>query len=128
MKRSKCDAEAAAVIAEWEAEDRVVNYLAALPEEVGRLTAVKASAQLLAVWEIEKEGMLLRDDPRPVYPTPYEQRCWLASAVAAYSRDALWPSCSTKEVCNLLVDQPPDVAAWLAYRAARHLCRFVRFP
>jgi hypothetical protein len=110
-------------LAEWEAEDRAVNYLGTLSHELAVITSVKLKKTLAELWEVEKQAMISRGDPRYVYDTTAEERGWLTSAVAACSKNPLWWSCSVEQVQELFAKLPPDVAAFIAYRVARYECR-----
>jgi hypothetical protein len=89
------------------------------------MTAVKAAELFARLWEIEKEKMLCRGDRRPVYLTTAEERFWLDSAIATYSRDTFWQSCADEHLHNLLAGLPPDAAAFVAYKVARWACERV---
>ena len=53
MNRSKIDNDRSAVITEIDAEEIAINYLATLPAEVAKGTAVKAALLLFGSWEAE---------------------------------------------------------------------------
>jgi hypothetical protein len=114
-------------VAEMEAEDRAVNYLGTLPDEVAVITAVKVMWILTKLWEVEKEVMISRGDQRYVYGSTVGQRGLLASAVAACSKNPLWWSCSVEQVQKLFAELPPDVAVIVAYRVTKYVCRRERF-
>jgi hypothetical protein len=109
--------------AEFEAEDCGINYLATLPNEVAVITSVKVTWILEKLWEVEREAMIFRGDPRYVYDSTAKARGWLTSAVAACSKNPLWRSCSVEQFQGLFTQLPPDVAAFIAYRVARYVCR-----
>jgi hypothetical protein len=51
-------------IAEMDAEDRAIRYLATLPDNAAPIAAVKTAESLARQWEFEKEIMLCRGDRR----------------------------------------------------------------
>jgi len=115
-----------AVLAEWDAEDRVVRYLATLPPNVAVVTAVNAAVQLVEAWEIEKSEMLRHVDGRRVYLSTAGERLWLDLAVRKYRGDPCWQHCPVAEVRDRLDGLPPDAAGYVAYLVARWVCRHER--
>jgi hypothetical protein len=115
--------DAMAIVAEWEAEDRAVAYLATLPTNIAAVAAVKAAAQLAEAWEVEKSEMLRRGDPGPVYLRTTAERLWLESAARKYRGEPCWQHCPAAEVRAHLAGLPPHAAAFVAYWVARYVCR-----
>lgn len=122
MRRSRLGSAARARLAECEAEDRLVNYLATLPPSVAVAAAIKGAVQLAEAWEFEKSEMLRRGDRRRVYLGTAEQRHWLERAVRRYRGDPCWQHCPVAEVRSHLAGLPPDAAANTAYLVARYIC------
>lgn len=116
------NAAARARLMEMDAEDRAVNYLATLPHQLAKITAIKAAHVLAQRWEIEAAEMLRRNDPRLVYHQTDEENLWLAANVAAHADDGLWQSCPVENLHKLFADLPPDAAAFVAYTVARWIC------
>ena len=106
-------------LAEAITEDRAIDFLAAFPSRVAAVMALKAAGGLRIAWEIEQVNMLRRNDPRPVYLSTEEDRCWLAKAAAKYSEDPLWHVPLDTSFCSLFATLPPDAAAFVAYKVAK---------
>ena len=113
------------VLAELDIEDRAIRYLANLPDHMAEVTSIKVAAALAILWEAVKDGMLLRGDQRKVYVSTAEERAWLELAVSTYSEDPRWESCPDDALIRTFSALPPDAAAYVAYKAARHICRRV---
>jgi len=126
MSRRRLGSNLKAVLAEWEAEDRVVDQLAHLPRQLETITAIKAAVGLAADWEREKSEMLRRGASRPVYLSTAEERSWLHSAATKYGEDPNWQSCPAAEIKQELSGLPADAAAYVAYRIALWVCRHER--
>jgi hypothetical protein len=109
-------------IDEMDAEDRVIRYLANLPQQLAAITGVKAAIEAAGIREVEKEDMLRRGDPRRVYLSSANERDWLNSSEAKYCQDPRWQSCPAAEVLEHLAHLPADAAAFIAYKAARWAC------
>jgi hypothetical protein len=123
MGRSSIGRHAEEAIALMEAEDGAIRLLATLPRQVAAVAAVKAAVELAGIWESEKDEMLRRNDPTPVYLSTEEERLWLYSAARKYCVDPLWQCCPAVEVRDHLAGLSPDAAAFTAYKVARWVCR-----
>jgi hypothetical protein len=111
-----------ATLKQFDAEDRAVSYLAKLPKAVGKMMAVKTALALNYAWEVEEQRMIQRNNPRKVYRSSNDERCWLNRISAKYSHLPSWYSCPTLPLYNLLNHLPPDVSAYVAYNVARYWC------
>jgi hypothetical protein len=118
-----------ALIAECEAEDRAVNWLAHLPRQVRVVTAVKAAVELAASWECEAREMLRRRGRPLVYLSTADERSRLSSAATSYGEDPNWQSCPAAQVKHELSALSADAAAFIAYKIAQWaVIRYGSFP
>jgi hypothetical protein len=103
---------------EMAAEDSVVAYLGKRP---GReAIAANAAKRLFSQWEIEREQMLRRGDPRPVYIFGAHEFAKIHAELDRIASRS--PSDPAAEQCviKLLAHLPPDAAAWRAIKVARY--------
>ena len=129
MSRKRTEWKMEATLARWEAEDRAVKLLWALPRQAAAVAAVRAAVELAREWERERHEMLLRNDPTPVYLFGEYERLWLLAAGAKCSEDPSWDSCpAAVEVRNHLDGLPPDEAALVSYNVAYGACRRAGIP
>jgi hypothetical protein len=107
------------LMAEFEAEDAVVNYLAELPPLIAAHVLLKVARTEMRRWEAERIEMLRRHDPRLVYLFAPEEVSWLDTALARLPQPSISYAFAERHVIKLLANLPPDAAASAAYRAAR---------
>src|SRR5450631_3834570 len=75
--RAMSRSQLVATLKKFDAEDRAVSYLAKLPKAVGKMMAVKTALALNYAWEVEEQRMIQRNNPRKVYRSSNDERCWL---------------------------------------------------
>jgi len=121
MSHSKINADRLAAMAEIEAEDRAINYLATLPAEVAKGAAVKAALVLFAVLETESQAALCEREPDPAEILKAEERGWLASDLAKYSQHKLLGSYPDECVRRLLQGLSARSAVFVALAIVEHV-------
>jgi hypothetical protein len=100
-------------LAEFDTQDRAINYLAAFPPRIAAVEAVKAAKAVRIAWNRTEV-----DDRRPVYLSTEEETWWLIAAVKKYSADPLWGKPIDSSLLALFTKHPPDVASFIAYKVA----------
>jgi hypothetical protein len=114
------------LMANFEAEDAAISYLAGLPEKIAVIKAVKAATALDLSWESELERMLERGDDSEVYLSTKMERYRLAEMVASCSQDARWQACSCSDLQQLFTHLSSDAAAFVAYKVAQYVYYYGR--
>lgn len=121
MNRSKIDNDRSAVITEIDAEEIAINYLATLPAEVAKGTAVKAALLLFGLWEAEnaKGHSPWRD---PSSDPNADDRGLVAADLAKYSKHLLWQPYPDECVREILRGLSPRSALFTALVIMEQVC------
>ena len=107
-------------LAQMEAEDRVLAYLATQPREVRAAVAANAAQQLLYRWEVLWEELIEQGDRRKVFiATPPQFESLHAELDGIIAKSSPSDPVAEKRVIGLLEHLFPDDAAWVAARIAR---------
>jgi hypothetical protein len=108
-------------LAQWEAEDRAVEYLGRLPREVRAAVAANAAKRLLSRWDEILEDLIDRGDPRKVFiSSPGQSKNLHAELDRIIARRSPSDLVAEDHVIALLKHLYPDDAAWVAIKVARY--------
>jgi hypothetical protein len=122
MTRSKTDAARSAAITEIEATDLAIAYLATLPDDLAKGTAVKAALFLYAQLEVEAQRALSGRKPSFKDILESEDRQQMGLDLAKYSKYLVWKSCPDECVRKLLRGLSPKAAVFVALSFVEIVC------
>ena len=107
-------------LAQMEAEDRVLAYLARQPREVRAAVAANAAQQLLYRWEVLWDELIEQGDRRKVFiATPRQFESLHAELAGIIAERSPSDPVAEKHVIGLFEGLFADDAAWVAIRIAR---------